>query len=203
MSNIKSEIVKTLKNLLGFYSEETLAKVYSEAEIKISQREVGGKVELVDAEGNLSDAPDGDYEMEDGFKFTVKGGIIDAIDGQEAPEEAPKEEAPVEQAEDAPSEDTPEAVIPDCVEELKAKVSELEGIVQVLVQAMEELKGSTEVAATKEDVSQFSKQVSELNATIKQLAKVPVEFSKTSTNNTVKDSKEEKLLEVAKMLGRK
>lgn len=54
------------------------------SDFKIENREVGAKVEVVDADGNLVAAPDGSYEFEDGFKFTVKDGVIESIEGQEA-----------------------------------------------------------------------------------------------------------------------
>lgn len=181
-------------------------KVWSDTELKISQPEVGGKVEIIDgATGELTPAEDGDYEMDNGFKFTVKDGQIASIEGQDKPEEKKDEEAPVDAAEEAetPTEEAPTEEQPDEVAELKAKVADLEALVAGLAQAMEELKGSTAGAASKEDVDAFSKEVANLTETIQKLAKVPVEFSKTSTNNTVKESKEDKLFELARVLGKK
>lgn len=62
-------------------------QMVASSDYKIEAREVGQKVEVVDAEGNLMPAPDGAYEFEDGFKFMVKDGMISEIDGVEtAPE---------------------------------------------------------------------------------------------------------------------
>lgn len=54
------------------------AKVLSDNEVKISEKAVGGKVELVDAEGNLVAIEDGTYEV-DGFRFVVTDGTITEI----------------------------------------------------------------------------------------------------------------------------
>lgn len=59
-------------------------QMVASSDYKIEAREVGQKVEVVDAEGNLMPAPDGAYEFEDGFKFMVKDGMISEIDGVEA-----------------------------------------------------------------------------------------------------------------------
>jgi polyhydroxyalkanoate synthesis regulator phasin len=199
MSNIKNDILSTLKNIMGFYSEEKFAKVYSDAEIKISQREVGGKVEMIGSDGSLSDAADGDFEMQDGFKFTVKDGLIASIEGQDAPvDEAPKEDVPV-QAE-APAQDAPADAPTNEVDDLKQRVADLEAMVAELIQKVE---GAAQMAATKDDVAAFTKEVADLNHNIKELAKVPVEFSKTTTNNTVKESREDKLIELARILSKK
>lgn len=63
---------------------------------KVEAREVGQKVEIVDAEGNLMPAPDGAYEFEDGFKFMVKDGVISQVDGSVQEEPMQNEEAEVE-----------------------------------------------------------------------------------------------------------
>lgn len=195
--NLIKELLKSARLLMGEYVEN---KVWSPSELNISQMEVGGKVELIDADGQLSPAPDGNYELEDGSKFTVKDSVIESIEGQEVPAE---EDVPVENAEQ-PKEEVP-AEAPKSepnpeLEELKSKVSELEGQLSELLKVVEELKSTSEVVATKEDVAEYSKNVKDLNQTIQQLAKVPVQFSQTTTNNVVKDNKE-KLLDFAMVLG--
>lgn len=62
------------------------------SDYKIEAREVGSKVEVIDPQGNLVNAQDGAYELEDGFKFMVKDGLISEIDGvSEEPEMKPVE----------------------------------------------------------------------------------------------------------------
>lgn len=73
-------------------------QMVASSDYKIEAREVGQKVEVVDAQGNLMPAPDGDYEFEDGFKFSVSNGVISEIDGVE---EAPQSDMPAEQPVDA------------------------------------------------------------------------------------------------------
>lgn len=68
-------------------------KKVASSDYKIEARQVGQKVEMVDAMGNLMPAPDGAYEFEDGFKFEVKDGMISSIDGTE---EEPMSEETVE-----------------------------------------------------------------------------------------------------------
>ena len=200
-----NEKLKRFFKKLNVLFDSADGKVWSESEIKISQQEVGGKVELINADGTLSPAADGEYEMEDGFKFTVKDGQITAIDGQEAPAESETKEkdAPVEAAEetktDAPAEETPADDKPNEVADLKAFVETLAGTVADLAAQVESLKGSTEVAATKQDVAEFNKEVTELHETIKKLAKVPVEFSKTNMNNRVRDDYDEKVKNLQSM----
>ncbi|RZK45904.1 MAG: hypothetical protein EOO97_00275 [Pedobacter sp.] len=185
-------------------SEYVADKTWTDAELKISQREVGGVVELIDGEGNLSQAPDGEYTMEDGFQFTVKDGQIEAIAGEDKPaEEAPADEV---KAEDVPTEDAPaEDVAADPnkeVEDLKAQVADLEAKLTALIGEVEAIKASTEVAATKEDVAEYSKAVTELNSTIQKLAKVPVQFAKTNQTNEVKDQQEQRKSDLAVILGK-
>jgi len=222
MNKIKVEILKSLKSIIGHYASE---KVWSSDEIKISEQAVGGKVEIVNPDGSLTDAPDGDYVMDNGFSFTVKDSMISVIEG-EAPEQGASgqpanegdkskggvvEENPggltqaaTDNVDTPAKEETPEeekTETPD-FEALEERVITLEQTVADMQAVIEGLK-TAPVAATKEDVDSFSKEVSDLHATIKQLAKVPVEFSKTTQNNTVKESKEDKLLQLARIMGKK
>lgn len=215
MSNIKTEILSTLKKLIGFYEEQPAVeapvveevvetpqeesfKVFSASEIKISQMEVGGKVELIDANGELQPAPDDEYELETGEKFTVKDTLISAIEGrEETKEEEPKEEEPVMEEmakEEAPAEE------PVVEINFQTQIEELKEELETLKTLFAEMKDQ---CATKDDLGGFTQQVEQLNTNIMTLAKVPVEFSKTSTNLQVKESKEERLIALARILGKK
>ncbi|GAA4326206.1 hypothetical protein [Flaviaesturariibacter amylovorans] len=200
--NLIQQLLKSVRLLMTDFVEN---KVWSEAEIKISEKAVGSKVELIDADGQLQPAPDGNYELDNGFKFTVKDGLIESIEGEDAPAEVPAEDA-VEAAEvpadEQPKEDLPAEPNPE-VDELKVKVADLESKLADLAAKVDEMNASVEVAASKEEVAEFTKAAADLNKTILQLAKVPVQFSQTSTNNTVKDSKEQKLVDLAKILNSK
>ncbi len=209
--NIKKEIVRTLQSLVGIY----FGKTYSKDELNISDKSVGGKVEIVTADGTLAPAEDGDYAMEDGFAFTVKDGMIESIVGQDAPaeEEAPAEEdKPVEEAaeipaeapvEEAPAEEVEapaEEVAEDtAVADLQTAVADLTAKVDACMKALESM--NMEKQNNTEAIEKFTKEVAELNNNIQTLAKVPVNFSKTNTSKFVEESKEEKLLSIAQMIG--
>ena len=63
--------------------------------------EVGAKVDVLDEAGDLTAAPDGEHELQDGTLITVEGGIIVElvpVEGEEVVEEEMSEEgAPVEE----------------------------------------------------------------------------------------------------------
>lgn len=202
--DIKKEFIKSFKTLLGLYFE----KVYTDSEVKISDKSIGSKVEMIGADGSLSDAPDGDYVMDNGFSFTVKGGMIESIVGEEAPVEAATDstdatsgdtattevETPAEDA--APEEEPTEEEAPD---EMDMRVKALEDKVAELVDMIAGM-AEQKMEADK-TIEAFTAEVKSLNNNIQTLAKVPVEFSKTNTKKVVEESKEEQLLNVARMLG--
>ena len=197
--SLKNELVKTFQNLLGIY----FGKVYSNSEIKVSSMEVGGKVELINPDGSLTDAPDGDYVMEDGSAFTVKDGMISSIVGQDQSvqvvnqEEVSTEELSV--TDQAPVEEPVQPVEDSKVSELEIKVSELEQKVNDLISSMESMQ--SEKMESEKVINQFNEQVSLLNKNITELAKVPVEFSKTNKSVTVEESREDKLSVLATIIG--
>ncbi len=225
--NIKQQIITGLNNLLSVF-----AKTYSDSQVKVSQKEVGGKVEMIEADGTLSPAPDGDYPMEDGSTLVVVGGVITEIKSEEKPaeietetksedkeeemvEEVIEEEAPVEEVieEEAPVEEVIEEEAPveeSKVAELESKVSELEAKVDEMAKAMELMISemmSKEVEKVKEETSmaiqEFNKQMLEINQNIKTLAKVPVQFSKTDNRPSVQDDKQEKMIALVNILNKK
>lgn len=203
--DIKKEFIKSFKTLLGLYFE----KVYTDSEVKISDKSIGSKVEMIGADGSLSDAPDGDYVMDNGFSFTVKNGMIESIVGEEPveakedkPEDTPTsgstEEVKAEEVvvEEEPVEEEPTEEAPD---EMDMRVKALEDKVAELVDMIAGM-AEQKMEADK-TIEAFTAEVKSLNNNIQTLAKVPVEFSKTNTKKVVEESKEEQLLNVARMLG--
>jgi predicted peroxiredoxin len=200
--NLKKELVKVYNNILTAY----FAKVYSAAEIKISDKSVGGKVEMINADGTLAPIPDGDYIMDDGFSFSVKDGLITAIIGQE--------EQPVEAGEDyKESGDTKmeevtvevepvgeEETEPSDMEEMKKQIAELYKMFEELYSMLDGIK--LQNAENLKAIGQFNSEVKTLNDNIQTLAKVPVEFSKVNKSVQTEETKEERLMEVAKLLSR-
>jgi outer membrane murein-binding lipoprotein Lpp len=204
--NIKKELVNTLKNLVGLY----FGKVYSDSELKISNKDVGGKVEFILPDGELAPATDGEYTMDNGFSFTVKDGVIDSIMG-EAPAEQAMETTEVEAAVEAPIapevEDPAEEAAPaedvaqedPAMVELSSRVDGLEAKLNELLSKMEGMakQGEASLAA----IETFNAEVRQLNSNIQTLAKVPVEFTKTNKTQVVEESKEEKLSDIARIIG--
>lgn len=183
-------------------------KKYTDAELKISAMEIGGKVEMIDAEGNIQPAGDGEYEMESGDKFTVVDGMIAELNGEKA-EEKPEEEVPVEAAEEEKEEEKEEAPAEEApVEEVKEEepkedekqmqIDMLKGELEAMKAAVEELKALIAGSVSKDEMNQFS---SEVLGNLKKLASIPAEFSRTTNSNVIKDSMEEKLLDLARIHG--
>lgn len=211
--NIKQEIINGLKNLLGHFS-----KTYTEGELQISSKEVGGKVEQVQPDGSLAPVEDGDYPMEDGMTYVVKDGLITEIKSPEQPEDTevvsvedskdkPEEDKEEEKMEDVPAEEPVQPEEDSKVTELEGKVAELEAKVEEMAKAMEsmiaEMLGK-EVESLKSEtlsaIQQFTKTVEEMNSNIKTLAKTPVEFSKTNDKPSIQDSKHEKMMKLYNIL---
>jgi uncharacterized protein YukE len=185
IKEIKKEFAKTLNYLLGNEKFEGETKVYQPEEISISERVVGGKVELVNADGTLSPMPDGNAELADGFKFTVKDGLIESIEG-----EAPIQEQPAAMA-DVPAPTDAQTSENSAIEEMKKVTEELRADIESMKIALDDLKASMSDTANKDAVANFNKQISDLNDTIKKIANVPAEFSKTTKSNIAKDANDE------------
>lgn len=222
--SLKIDILKRLKELMGqFAQEDPSEKTWTPDELKVSEDAVGGKVELIQPDGTLGEAPDGLYKMQSGETYEVKGGLIASItnaDGEKMEDQseedmteeekkkkgtpAPEKEGPVvlaeegspaEEASETPAQEEAEDAQEDQdVADLKNRVAALE---QTLSQLVDQLNGS----ATKDEVNNFSKQLEALNNNIQILAKIPVEFSKTNNSNKVVDKKEQGLVELAKIVG--
>lgn len=100
------------------------AKVLSDNEVKISEKTIGGKVELVDAEGNLVAIENGTYEV-DGFRFVVIDGTITEIFDE------------MEEVTEGKTDEVEETVIEETTE-IKEQLNVLEEKIEVLSEAIEE-----------------------------------------------------------------
>jgi outer membrane murein-binding lipoprotein Lpp len=199
--SVKKQLIESFKNLLGLYFE----KVFTYDQIKISDKAVGGKVEMIQADGSLGPVEDGDYVMDDGFSFTIKDGQIASIVGEDAPEVVDvveeveageeKKEDEEEKMEEPVVEEPVQSEEDNKVAELEAKVAELESKIDSILNSMEMMKSEKDEA--KEAIQEFNKQVAQLNDNIKTLAKVPVEFSKTNKTPLAEESKMEKINDLA------
>ena len=261
LTQLKKELLKALKTL-----KLEGDKVYDPSELNISARELGGKVELIQGDDTLATAPDGDYTLSDGFKFTVKDGLIASIIDKSTEEtfadeselavgdevtmsedsadflpwfkgvnfyvysvdasygvslatksgryitgaksesltktgnkiEFPKDELHFEENPAPEANSTDE--LKSAIEELKTTTEQLKQEIEAIKATIEELKGNVEVSATKEEVQQFSKDVQKLNSTIVKLSKLPVEPSKTTKSNIVKETIADKKMEAISFL---
>ena len=200
--NIKQELVKSLKNLVSAY----FGTVYTDSQIKVSDKVVGGIVEMIAPDGTLTPAPDGDYAMEDGFSFTVKDGVIVSIMGEEAVVEdmtAPTPtpvvtETPTNMEDVAPVEPTP---MEKQVAYMEEKLRSLEEKIAAIEEA---IKGMTSASMESEKtISTFNKIVDELNTNIKTLANIPVQFSKVDSSVKNNEEKQEKLNNLVNILNKK
>jgi uncharacterized coiled-coil protein SlyX len=203
--SLKIELAKTFKNLLSQY----FGQVYTEAQIKVSDKVVGGVVEMISADGTLSPATDGDYVMDNGFSFTVKDGVILSIVGEE-----PVIEDMTNHTDPTMTGETKM----DITEDVKTVESSLFDLYNQVMGQEDKIKYLEEKVASMEDMLQtmhstsmesektiatFNKVVDELNKNIKTLASVPVEFSKV--DNTIKNNeeKQEKLNFLVNLIGKK
>lgn len=153
----------------------------SSNDFKIETREVGAKVEIIDANGTLVAAPDGSYEFEDGFKFVVKDGLIESIDGS------------VEQP--APVEDTQMA------EDWQAKIDALNVEISSLKTEIESIKTMIDGVPTQEDMSKEFEQIkNEFKNVFEKFSKIPAESSKVNKNVVLKEEEERKFQEFLKSL---
>lgn len=200
LTKIKNELSKVLMNLSENKPTESnneLGKVWSSNDLDVSSREVGGKVEVVNVEGQKEAAPDGDYKMEDGFEFTVKDGLIVSIVGEQPMEE---EMAPIAEVEQPEVEvEQPEIEMPESpeMEGVKSAIAGLDERVKAIEDALQVITENMGNKASKEDADNFSKQLSELNETLKKIAKIPTQMSKVNNADVVKNDYEKRLADLS------
>jgi len=165
-------------------TEETAAEYTkcNSSDFKITSREVGQKVEVADPNGELAAAPDGAYEFEDGFKFVVKGGVIESIDGQEAPVEAADVNPTDANPEDETTDDgAPEGDMPQDGPDYQSQIDELKS-------QLEEIKALLAGAPTQEGMQEAMGEIkAEFKSVFEKFAQLPAEPSKVQKSNIVKD----------------
>jgi hypothetical protein len=199
---VYQKIKEALSNALKF-AEET----HKESELQISEVALGGKVELVNPDGTLSPAPDGEYTVGENT-FTVRDGFIVELNGEKA-DEQPKDETPSENSKpeqemaEEPKQGNPAQEQPNEIADLKAQLEAQAQAIEELKQAIASMQEAIGQNETKESEmsAQFSNQLTELNDTLKQLAAMPAEFSKTNTSNRTKDSNKQKESDLKAVFG--
>lgn len=225
--NIKEEFLKAYQNFIGATDTKSKevdqvvnnndGKIYDKSNLKISDLVVGGKVEIINVDKTLADAPDGDYTLSNGDILTVKGSLIESIAGQDKPTpvddkkevevDAAADDKAVAEAKETPEDEANETPADEAKEEndnnaamavLEATVQALSDKLDGLVEAIAALT-ATNMNENKVALSAFSTEINELKSHVKFMAKVPLEASKTSKSNIVKDDRANQMLELGRM----
>lgn len=176
------KIKEELKKTLGLLEAEPAT------ELKVSEMVIGGKVESVNADGTLSEVADGEYKVGEDV-IEVKAGQIVSINGEKEKEEEAPAEAEKEMEEEIPTEEAP--ATEGWKEALEAYKAELDGL-KLEIETLKEALGASKEIEEKMS-AEFSKQLGDLNETLKVIANTPAEFSKTNQSPLEKDAKERKL----------
>ncbi|MFT3908317.1 MAG: XkdF-like putative serine protease domain-containing protein [Ferruginibacter sp.] len=169
-------------------NQETVAEMLAaktDAEIKVSDMVVGGKVEVVGEDGSLQPAPDGEMDY-NGHKLEIKDGLIVSIDGDKG-EDKPAEEMADAPVEDAPVEDKPK-------DDMQAQIDELKSAIAEINKKLDAQNADT--SKMEEMAAQFTKQIDQLNETIKAILHTPAEQFKAQSTNRLETLKNEKAAKV-------
>lgn len=186
--DLKNALEKMKVALFGKQNYEA----FSASQLQISELVVGGKVEIVGADGTLSDATDGEYKLDDSTVITVKDGLIDTIVEPAKEDETPADED-VKAEDEAPQEDTPADTPAESVDDVQKEVESVKDEVEALKVEIKELKN---------DISEFSKVIVKMSSHIQVLAKIPAETSKTSKDAFARNSEEAKINNLKRLFGK-
>ena len=153
--------------------------------------QVGDKVEVITAEGQTLDAPDGEHELEDGTKIKTEGSMVTEImsaDGEEAMAEVEtevegvtKEDVAVEDATEEAMEDEAEVEMP------------VEAVVEAIVEAVKD-----EVEAMKKEMAMLKDKVEKMSAEPAAEKSMPASFSaktKSTPLNVLDQKRFDKVME--------
>lgn len=186
IESIKKQTKQLQSMMLFFNDAEKLFNptVLNDADVKVSDRVIGGKVERINSAGELEPVEDGTYQIGEDFLFETVDSVITYIDGQEA-----KEEEKVEMSEegDAPKEEATDENVPD--ENMEALQKEIENMVAQVAELKEKVQSEIE-----EIKVEFSKELKELSDFRLKFSKVFEQFSKTPVD-TPKTTNEKEVVE--------
>jgi len=181
-SNELKELVKAHFSLVEATTEEVVAEVFGELKdingaftlrFPGDSLQVGDKVEVITAEGQTLDAPDGEHELEDGTKIKTEGSMVTEImsaDGEEAMAEVETE------VEGVTKEDV---AVEDATEEAMEDEAEVEMPVEAVVEAIvEAVKG--EIEAMKKEMAELKAKMAEFAAEPAAEKSMPASFKKAT-----------------------
>jgi hypothetical protein len=162
------KIKDQLKKLMSFSSEEATVEQVKCASMKLkdgseiliadgTELGIGVAVFKLDPEGNQIPAEDGEYELEDGRKITLKGGLIEAIAEIETEDEkSPMTDAEMaEVAKKAEEEIKKEEKMEEGIEvevegpSVEERISNLEGQIGQILEILQNMGSMQEVAMSK------------------------------------------------------
>lgn len=188
LKNIKAELLKVFASM-----NASTDKVWTADELKISDKAVGGKVEVINPDGTLAPIEDGDHTMEDGTKFTIKDGVVSNWNGET--EKTVEEPAAMAEPEETPAEEGAESPADEVKEEDETakQIESIQGEIDALKTSIEEIKSMVQGFSSKEDVAYLSTQLEGFNKVLQPLVGIPAQFSQTNNSPVYKDAMEEKL----------
>lgn len=158
--------------------------------VNISERVVGGKVEVIAADGTLSPLPNGSYELSDGFKFVVVDGFITELI-EDAPEvdlseDPDPEEPPVE---DEPAPESLETETDARLTEIENRIAGIETSVADIARAVEALAGAAVTMSNQGTaVGTLSSDIQAIKATLSAMEKAPGD-TKTPIGNREREDR--------------
>lgn len=165
----KVEIYEKLKELfnLAKESETTVEVKFEDVKLKDGSMlrgdlKLGSKMQIVAADGTISDAADSEYELEDGRKLTIKSGVIDNIT-----EVAPATEAPATPTDEPMAAAAPEAPVAEVAPEAPAE-AEMDGMLPTIVADL-----ASRVAALEAALGDANKLNADMSAVIEKMSKEP------------------------------
>lgn len=195
--------LKKAGRLLMLAAED--AKPLDVTEVQISDRSVGGKVELIGTDGTLSPIPDGTYVLSDDFKFTVAGGFITAIGDVEvvaAATEPTEEEKKTAEGVAAAAAPAPAAITPEEADEIRANLQQVNTRIDEVMNAITELKSALTATGTSATLAaqSYDKLTGEIVKLNEHLEKEPITPSRTNLKEEKENKKNEQAANLATAL---
>lgn len=173
------QIFKSVKVALGMEKFEETLTLIDGTVVEVEAFEIGQVVNKMDGENKVV-LEDGEYELEDGTKFTITEGLISAI----TPKEQMAEETPVK----------PDEEMINRVSAIETKITELETVITELVDIVSKItEGQTSMTAD------LSNQKTEMTRIAEIVDKEPA-TKETFKKNDKSQSEIERKLEVLKTL---
>jgi len=156
--------------------------------------QVGDKVEVITAEGQTMDAPDGEHELEDGTKIRTEGSMVTEIMSADGEKEMAEVETEVEgvKKEEVSVEEMAEDMMPE--DEATAEVEmPVKAVVQAIVEAVKD-----EVEAMKKEMAMLKDKVEKMSAEPAAEKSMPASFSaktKSTPLNVLDQKRFDKVME--------